>query len=239
MKSEVPELAALIATARHGDEPTEHDRERVMGRVAQRLAIGVGASAALFATSRLGWANAAKALSVAAFVGAGVTSGYMVNERQAPVPAVVSVPAERAATAAAPAESAALDASPAEPSEQAAPAPIESPKAAEPVRAEAPKRAPAEAPAIEPSRLAKETAALRAANDALRGGNAAQALTLLDGFNTEFPRAVLGQEATATRVAALCALDRVAEARQIGSRFLQRYPRSPVAARVRSSCAAR
>jgi hypothetical protein len=60
---------------------------------------------------------------------------------------------------------------------------------------------------------------------------------LLDAFAKEFPGGVLTEEALATRVSALCALGRVSEARAVGMRFVQRYPRSPVAARVRGSCA--
>ncbi len=47
---------------------------------------------------------------------------------------------------------------------------------------------------------------------------------------------MLGEERAAERILALCALGRKDEARTEAQRFLSRFPRSPVAERVRTSC---
>jgi hypothetical protein len=217
MKPEAPELSALFDHARHGDEPSEDDRRRVSARVAERLAVGAGLGAATLTLTRFGWASSVKTWGVVAVVLAGAGSGVR------PSPVVPQIPSREVSEA---------------------PAPIVEKREVSPPPV-LPKRERAVAPATsqptvatdEPGRLARETAALRAANEALRGGAPARALTLLDAFARDFPGGVLTEEALATRVSALCSLGRVAEARSLGTRFVKRYPRSPVAARVRGSCA--
>ena len=236
MKPEATELSTLFEHARHGDEPSENDRRRVTSRVAERLALGTGAGVVALTFTRFGWATSFKTWGVVAVALAGAGSGAYVlggsgtapsdsvAVRPAPVvPRVVSGKAVEVAARPPLVEKSE------EPTPQARPE-------LQPVKRERAAAAPSAA-ALEPGRLARETAALRAANEALRGGAAARALTLLDAFAKEFPGGVLTEEALATRVSALCALGRVSEARAVGTRFVQRYPRSPVAARVRGSCA--
>jgi hypothetical protein len=230
MKPE-PELSALIDLARHGDEPNEDDRRRVTSRVAERLALGAGVGVAAFSLSRFGWATSLKTWGIAAVALAGAGSGaYLLNQPSAAPQASVVRPAVQAPHASNPV---ALPVAEPEPQVEKSEAPR--------VEAPAPRRerpsVPPTASVVEPGRLARETAALRAANEALRSGAAARSLSLLDAFAKEFPGGVLTEEALATRVSALCALGRVSEARAVGTRFVQRYPRSPVAARVRGSCA--
>jgi hypothetical protein len=92
----------------------------------------------------------------------------------------------------------------------------------------------APAAGTEPLRL--ETAALRAAQRALRDGDGPRALGLLDQQDAQFAGGVLQEERAAARVLALCASRREGEARAAARAFGQRWPGSALLARVRSSC---
>jgi RNA polymerase sigma-70 factor (ECF subfamily) len=84
--------------------------------------------------------------------------------------------------------------------------------------------------------LAEETLRLRAADEALRSGDADRALSLLDEHSRSYPASVLSEERSADRVSALCKLGRLAEAQDEAERFLASTPDSLLADRVRSSC---
>jgi TolA-binding protein len=62
----------------------------------------------------------------------------------------------------------------------------------------------------------------------------ATALAALDEYQRRFPGGVLAQEATLLRIDALLARGDKASAARLGRQFLQRYPRSPMAARVKT-----
>jgi hypothetical protein len=87
--------------------------------------------------------------------------------------------------------------------------------------------------------MAAEVALLREAQASVRAGNAVVALRKLDEFAAKYPDGVLRKERSAARVLALCAAGNVAEARAEALRFLREAPQSPVAGRVRASCAFR
>jgi len=78
---------------------------------------------------------------------------------------------------------------------------------------------------------------LRRTRSALAKGEPGLALALLDEIDQRFPRALLDEERGATRVLALCAHDRPAEAKELAQRLLTRYPRSIYAPRIEQSCA--
>jgi hypothetical protein len=85
---------------------------------------------------------------------------------------------------------------------------------------------------------ARELKLLSAAQAALRAADGQRALRLLEQHAQDCPSATFWEEESAARVLALCLLHRkeqaVAEAAQLSSRS----PRSPLLARLRSSCAA-
>jgi len=87
--------------------------------------------------------------------------------------------------------------------------------------------------------LSEETALLGEAQAALRQGHGDAALHALDRHSERFRSGALREEGQATRILVLCQLGRVDEARAEAARFLRDAPRSPMAARVRASCAAR
>jgi hypothetical protein len=82
-----------------------------------------------------------------------------------------------------------------------------------------------------------ETHLLREADAALRGGDAARALALLDDHARLYPSGVLAEERSVERIFALCKLGRTTEARAHATRFLRAHPDSPLADGVRASCA--
>jgi hypothetical protein len=96
--------------------------------------------------------------------------------------------------------------------------------------------APLQISAEGPSTLVAEAALLSRSDAALRAGNAARALELVDEHATSYPRGVLIEEREAERVVVLCALGRVDDARATASAFLRDHPRSTQASRVRASC---
>lgn len=85
--------------------------------------------------------------------------------------------------------------------------------------------------------LVSEIALMRDAQGALARGDSALALAKVAEHARKFPRGSLTQEREGTRVLALCAAGRTAEARTSGKAFLASYGRSPLAERVRNSCA--
>lgn len=87
-----------------------------------------------------------------------------------------------------------------------------------------------------PDLLREETAELRRAQQALRAGNSELALKLLSQQDQTFRQGALQQERSAARVLALCQSGHKDLARTEAQRFEQRWPKSALVARVRSSC---
>lgn len=87
------------------------------------------------------------------------------------------------------------------------------------------------------SDLSLEARALSLVQRAVREGRSSEALALLDQQERDFPHGELRQERVAARVVALCAAGRAGEARALAAGFLARAPRSPLAARMRTTCA--
>jgi len=94
-----------------------------------------------------------------------------------------------------------------------------------------PPPAPGKRPANRPS-LTEELTALDAASAALRGGDGARALKLLDEHARKFPRGRLRLEASVLRIEALAKTGNGAAAGGLAKRFLERHPNSVLAPRV-------
>lgn len=125
-------------------------------------------------------------------------------------------------------------AAPSEPAPAARPSPHVGPRR---VAVAPPSPPPRAAEPSTPNAVAEETRMLREANVALQAGDASRALGLLDTHGRSFPNGVLSEERSAQRVFVLCKLGRVAEARAEAARFAKASPDSPLAPRVRASCA--
>jgi hypothetical protein len=86
--------------------------------------------------------------------------------------------------------------------------------------------------------LLAETEALRAAQRALRNGDATRALELLHEQERTYAAGSLHEERAAARILALCQAGLADAARASTERFVQRWPRSALRARVISACRA-
>lgn len=78
---------------------------------------------------------------------------------------------------------------------------------------------------------------IQTANEQLRTGDAAAALATTSAHAREFPSSALADARAALRIEALCALDKVAQARGEARRLLDDRPGSPVRGRIERSCA--
>jgi hypothetical protein len=86
---------------------------------------------------------------------------------------------------------------------------------------------------------AEDLALIKEMQAALRVKDSARVLTLVREHERRFPRSPLAQERDGARVLATCAGATPADAAKIGETFLEAYPLSPVAARVRVTCSVR
>jgi len=100
--------------------------------------------------------------------------------------------------------------------------------------APAPEAPPPSQAALDARRLAAEVALLDRARGALRTGDLAGALAALDEHAAGFADGALVPEATVIRIDVLVARGARDDARALARDFLTRYPRSPLATRVRA-----
>lgn len=96
-----------------------------------------------------------------------------------------------------------------------------------------PEEPPTETKQERASRLREENAVLTDARASLRGGDPASALAKLDAAGGRFPDGVLAQEREVLEIEALARAGKSAEASARANTFLQKYPTSPHAAKVR------
>lgn len=87
-------------------------------------------------------------------------------------------------------------------------------------------------PTSTPQTLAEEVAALDQVRSALRGGDGADALDKLAGYDRKFPTKQLAQEATVLRIEALEKTGDHAGAQRVARTFLRANPKSSVASRI-------
>jgi hypothetical protein len=95
----------------------------------------------------------------------------------------------------------------------------------------------APAAATEAGTLAPELALLEHVQAELRSGQGTRALELLDNSSLAIEHSQLRAERLAAEVFAACQAGDLERARRVMKRFLDEYPNTPMAARVRASCA--
>lgn len=211
----------LVELARAGDDPSAAQLLSLHGAVAARVAAqGAIAASGTTATGKVAAAGALmKGLVVAGAIATGAAGFFALHgaEPSAPV-AVMPTPVPRPAPPA-----------PALPP----PEPAQAAPAAETEASAPPNRALKPATGL---RLQDEAALLAEVQGALRSGQGSVALAKLESYDRRFPTGMLRAEADAARVFALCSAGRVDKARAAATRFVQRYPSSPAAARVQTAC---
>ena len=213
----------LVELARAGDDPSAAELSTLHGCVAARIAAeGAIAASGTTATAKVASAGAyVKGLVAAAAIATGAAGFFALQGSEAPPPGpavVVRAAGPRVA-----------------PVTHVAPPPAPLPAAKAPsVEASAP---PARAVKVPNGlRLEQEAALLAEVQGALRSGQANLALGKLESYDRRFPTGMLRAEADAARVFALCSAGRVEKARSAATRFVQRFPSSPAAARVQAAC---
>jgi hypothetical protein len=147
----------------------------------------------------------------------------------------VVAPASQPADAPAPAAPKRRRTSPAAAGPQPGPDPVD--PAAAVGASQPPGKSSAPDPAPATDRLAEELSLIGAARAALRRGDAAGALSLLDRHRADFPRGKLQPEQLLTRVLALCKRGRVSEARAAAAELRRVSPGSSYPQQIRASCA--
>jgi hypothetical protein len=214
------EVEALLLRAGQAYRPPPSIRAgalAALGVGGSSLALAKSATAAVSVWSLKGWIVAGLIVGGStAGVGLAVTQQETVAtvepthmpvtpaEVRSEPPAVVPRPAAEA-EAAAPPEPAA---------EPATPAPLPKPRAARPT-------------------LTEELAAVDAASSALRAGDGAGAMRMLDEYARRVPRGRLRLEASVLRIEALAKTGQRAEAARRAKAFLKRYPNSVLAPRLK------
>jgi Outer membrane lipoprotein len=209
----------LVEIARVGDDPSAAQLLSLHGAVAARIAAkGAIAASGSTATGKVASAGALmKGLVVAGAIATGAAGFFALHDEDAPAPvATVSAAAPRHAPV---------------------PRVVSAPEPAAPMPAAETSAPPSRA--VKPQtglRLQDEAALLAEVQGALRSGQASVALAKLESYDRRFPTGMLRSEADAARVFALCSAGRVEKARAAATRFVQRYPSSPAAARVQAAC---
>jgi hypothetical protein len=242
-----PFAQELLNAGRRAHDPTPDDRQRVRAKLATRIAAAAAAAAGATKPVGVGGSMLLKTwLSMALLV---VAAGYSATratpvaegmERAGP-PSITAPAGDPAVTGAAP-DAPAIEPGPAfAATTPALPAP--SPAGAAGVSGAPGANAPGgfAAPRPPPSAsgdLEGEMALLANAQAAIQRGDFATALARLEEHRRTYPRGMLGEERAAAQIIALCGAGRTGEARALGAAFLARHATSPLAPRVRGSCAA-
>lgn len=241
-----PETRRMIELARQGDRPRAGAQHRVERALAAKALLvgGAAASGAVVSTSAAASSVLFKPLLVVGVALGVVSGGYggarLLSSAQPSTPALAAAARSPAAAPVAHAPLPKLLGEAAEPTPSATPlaAPSAEPQVAATRSVSTPRQAePREATSANEGTLRAETGALRAAQKALRDGDAARALELLGAEAELHPNGALVQERAAARVLALCQAGNAAAARSEARQFEALYPTSPLRARVRAACA--
>jgi hypothetical protein len=223
---------AILEAGRDLDGPVDLARTRVRRALLTKAA--AGGVATLAAMGRASGSSTSAAvplakilvpLAIVAAAGVGGTIAWQAQRKAAPAPMSLAAPASVVWH------------------HSTAPTPAPAPRATERV-AVSPRRIrihmPVPGRALEPAdRLAEEMALLAASNAELRAGGAGRALALLNDYDRRYPGGVLREEVLATRVIARCLMGPAPDlaSTRAAAAFLARHATSPLAPRVRSSCA--
>lgn len=211
----------LVELGRHGHDPSAQDVDHLWAALSGKLGATSTAAGTAAAGKTAGVSLGAKAALLVAPVLASVGVAWLVARTEPVVDAPRPAPAAVA---------------PAPEPQESAPATSAQVRPESAVMPRKPPPASTTAKVTRAPRLQEEAALLAGVQRALRSGQPSSALAELDRYDREFGGGALRAEADAARVLALCAALQRAQARAAAKRFVQRYPKSPSAARVRDAC---
>jgi hypothetical protein len=221
----------LLERARDAHDPTAADRARVRRKLAVRVVAGSAALGGMAKASMLGSSTLLKIALPLVILGAAGAYAVHAARVQAPAPIPTASTIEVPAIVAPPQVAAEATTVVPPPATTEAPAITAPPVVSH--AAQHPK------PRVEaPPDLDAENLLVTEAQGAIQRKDFATALAKLDAYDRAFHAGILVEEARAARVVAVCGAGRTAEAQTLGRVFLATYPRSPLAPRVRTSCAA-
>jgi len=244
-----PEARALTRAVREAERPEPGARQRIRGHLFGAIAAGTSlgtlpAAAATQAATGASVAAAGGAASsgataltlstgkIALWALLGLGGGTAVTATAYTVQSVWEprTPSTAGAPVAASASSAVARAP--------EPAPVAVVPAPRPSAVEmAPPAVPAARPPAVASTLVEERQLIQQAQIALRDGQPARALIVLEEHARRFPVGILAEERRAARVLALCRQGRLEAAREEAGRLTEESPSSPLIPSVRRSCA--
>lgn len=217
-----PKGRDLVSAGRRAFQPTDADRERLLGALRSHLGDSalppnVGSVATVATAGRSLWP-----LISAVVIGIGIVGGTLFfalrsgsEQGISPETTVATMPM----------------------SEPVVPPPVEQPTNLAVAQPAAEPPAPAAASGHRPQdRLAAEVALLSRATRDLRAGRPAEALKALDEYRRKFPKGLLSEEQRAARAQTLCALGRFDEATE---KLAGLAPQSPLAVQAKQFCDAR
>ena len=223
-----PEELSVIAAARAAPAPTEMQRARVRKGLDAKIAAGVAAPLLATSTALATMLKLGASVVVVAAVGSGIV--YVAAPRllhKSGSQAASALP--RPATAPAPPPAA-------QPPAEAPAAPPAADSRATPAHARAAVRRHEASPATSAD-LAGELGLLTQVSAATKHSDVARADALLRSYDQRYPAGQLAEERAAAGILVHCAAGRVPAARAEARRFLERWPRSPLVARIHDSCA--
>jgi hypothetical protein len=229
-----PEERAIIAAARDALQPTEIQRARVRKGLDAKVAAGVAAPALATSAAFATFLKIGMGVAIAGVVGTGAV--YYAAPRLSLPPAEkprTTLPHSLASAPARTPEAITVpDLAPTIAPETPLPA-AQRPAPSRP-RATAHRREP---DLVTPADLAGELGVLTQVNAATKQGQVARADELLRSYDQRYPSGQLIQERAAAGILVHCAAGRVQSARAEARRFIERWPRSPLVARIQGSCA--
>lgn len=210
------ELERLFGVARQETLPDVGARDRIRVGLASRLATSAPLPSSPTGGARRAWLGAGLAALV-------VGGGALWLTSSAPAPSVApSVPLPT------PVRSAPLEAAP-----PVVPVPSVSAPTVEAPRPKPAKPSPSSTRIADP---AEELALVRSMQQALRSGNASQALSLAAEHTRRFPKGALSEEREGVRAVAQCRLAAPEARPAVLDAFTRRFGGSPYAARVKAAC---
>jgi RNA polymerase sigma-70 factor (ECF subfamily) len=239
MSTEPNERAALFARLREAYAPSESDAQRVRAKIDESLRAEAEAPRPAETMGSRTFLERLGLSSIAVLIAGGVLVYQATAERKLPAASAPLAPTVAASLSTSPAPTSSAPVAP--PPDEAPQSGLLVPAVSVDALPSAPPIRPA-APIAQASRTADDTLEREArlladARRALQAGETERALVLLDEHARVFPNGFLASDRAAERIDVLCRLGRRDDAVRAAKVFLEGHPKTPLAYRVKTSCA--